>query len=125
MPHDKLLILVALVVAALLFLGLWLWLRQRQQEEAQKTVRLSIERGVQLTPEVIRGLGIQPPASDLRRGAIDLCIAVGILLWGILDHIEDGEKSSLLTFLALAAFPALIGAVLIVFHFVDRRRRPH
>jgi hypothetical protein len=123
MPNSNMSWLAGLVVVALLFLGWRLWLKQRQQEEVQKSIRLSIERGMQLTPELIRGLGVLPPASDLKRGVIYICIAIGVALFGVLDSLEDGAQSSVLTFLAVAAFPALIGSVLIIFHYIDRGRR--
>lgn len=123
MPGDRIFYLVVLVALGLLFLAVRLWLKQRQQEDAQKTVRLSIERGMQLTPELVRSLGVRQPLSDLKRGIIDLCVAVGVVAFGVLDRIEDGAESSFLTFVAIAVFPALIGGALIVFHFIDRGRR--
>jgi hypothetical protein len=122
MPHDTFPWLVILIIAWLLFLGLRMWFKQRQQEEAQKTVRLSIERGLPLTPELMNGLGIQPPSSDLKRGVVYWCIAIGVALFG-LPTLQDGSQSSVMTFFGLALFPALIGTVLIVFHFIDRRKR--
>ena len=115
--------IVVLIVAALLFIGLRLWLSQRRQEEAQKTVRDAIQRGVQLTPELIHELGVRPPRSDLYKGMIYLSVAISTALFGVFDGLEEGDESSVLTFLAVALFPALVGLVLIVFHFADRRNR--
>jgi hypothetical protein len=115
--------MVALIGAVLAFLGFLLWLRQRQQHEALRTLRQLIDRGIVPTPELVREMGIRRAASDLRRGAMSLCIAAGIAAFGALNGLKDGDYSSLLTFIAIAVFPALIGAVRILFHWTDHRRR--
>jgi hypothetical protein len=113
---------VTLAVCCTLVICVVLWLNHQRQVEAQKTVRSSLEKGIELTPQMLKALGVRPLSSDLRRGVVMLCFAAGCAIWGVVDVIEDGARSSILTFLAVAAFPGLIGLALIAFHFTDRDR---
>lgn len=114
---------ISLLFAVVVVLCVRLWQIQRQQAEAQRSVRASLEKGVELTPELLHAMGVRPPATDLRRGVVLICIAAACALFGVVDAIEDGDGGSLWTFLAIAAGPALIGVALIVFHFTDRPGR--
>ena len=66
--------------------GLLIYLRFRAKLEYQRTVRVAIERGQQLTPEFLERLGERPPARgrhrDLRIGVISIALGVAlVVLW--------------------------------------------
>ncbi|HTE41595.1 MAG TPA: DUF6249 domain-containing protein, partial [Steroidobacteraceae bacterium] len=91
----KIFVFIGLAVSVALIVCVRLWMLQRQQAQAQESVRRVAEQGVQLTPELIRSLGVRPPSSDLKRGAIYLAVAAGCVIFGIVDAYEDGASSSL------------------------------
>jgi hypothetical protein len=56
----------------------------REAKERQETLRLAIEKGVSVPPELVEASGKEPrPAKDLRSGILQLFIGlgVGVLLW--------------------------------------------
>ncbi len=115
------------VVPIIMFLGLtavlimFFWFRYRARRDMQETFRAALERGQELTPEVIDRLG-HPKESeqkDLRLGVIWLALAVGLALCGFAVPDDSGE--ALRGVLAGAAFPFAIGvAYLLLYKFTDR-----
>jgi len=114
-------------IPIVMFLGLTIvfcvlfWFRYRARREMQETFRLALDKGHELTPEIIDRLG-HPKASkdkDLRLGVIWLAITVGLVLCGF--AIPDHGSDALRGLLAAAAFPFAIGiAYLILFRFTER-----
>lgn len=110
-----------------MFLGLtvviciFFWFRYRARSEMQETFRMALEKGQELTPEVIDRLGHpkESPQKDLRLGVIWLALAVGLGLMGF--AIPDPSGHALRGILAGAAFPFAIGAAyLLLYKFTDR-----
>lgn len=104
---------VEIVVPSVMFitigvvLGLFFMFRHRSRAELHQTVRNALERGQELTPELIERLG-QPRQSahaDLRKGLIWLAIGLGCILFGVLIDEEDAVRP----LLGIGAFPLLIG----------------
>ena len=110
-----------------MFLGLTvvfcflIWFRYRARREMQETFRMALDKGQELTPEIIDRLG-HPRGSkdkDLRYGVIWLAVAVGLVLCGI--AIPDDGGDALRGILAGAAFPFAIGIAYLLLHrFTDR-----
>jgi hypothetical protein len=86
---------------------LFLYFRYRSRREAQQTVRAALEKGVQLTPELLQQLGEpqRPRNSDLRRGVIAMSLGIGFAAFGLLV----GEEDAVRPFLAIGAFPFVVG----------------
>ena len=86
---DPLGILVPIVVLLSLaaIAGLYLYFRYRTRKERQSTLRAAIERGLELTPELLQQLGepAQPKDVDLRRGVLAIAVGVGIAAFGLLQ----------------------------------------
>lgn len=97
------------------------WFRYRARRDMQETFRTALDRGQELTPEIIDRLG-HPKASkdkDLRLGVIWLALAVGLVLCGL--AVPDPSGHALHGILAGAAFPFSIGiAYLILYRFTER-----
>ncbi len=115
------------LIAITMFLGLTIvfsllfWFRYRTRVEMQETFRLALDKGQELTPEIIDRLG-HPQSSkdkDLRLGVIWLAIAVGLVLCGF--AVPDDSGHALRGILAGAAFPFAIGiAYLVLYRFTER-----
>ncbi|MFQ6007274.1 MAG: DUF6249 domain-containing protein [Woeseia sp.] len=115
------LIPIALFAAIALIFFIVLYFRHRSRAEMQQTIRLALERGNELTPEIISRLGSPEPGKnkDVRLGLIWLAVAGGLALSGFFAPDPSGYafKGSL----AGAAFPFAIGvAYLIMWRFAPR-----
>lgn len=86
----------------------YFYFRHRSRQEVQQTVRAAMERGHELTPELLAAVGSEASSGqgDLRRGTLWLALAaaVGIMAW----VVETREL------LAPAAFPLMIGLAYLV-----------
>lgn len=94
--------------------GLFFYFKNRAKREMQKTLRAAIDKGQELTPEVIERLGTPPaPANrDLRRGIISIAVAVGFVALGFAIPEEDALRPML----GLASFPAALGLGFLLMH---------
>jgi hypothetical protein len=108
-----------------MFLGLtvviciFFWFRYRARSEMQQTFRMALDKGQELTPEVIDRLGHPKPSKDkdLRLGVIWLSLAIGLVLIGFAVPDEDALRG----LLAGAALPFAIGVAYLILHkFTDR-----
>jgi len=90
------------------------WFRYKARSEMQSTIRTALDKGQELTPEVIDRLG-HPKASkdkDLRYGIIWLSLASALVLIGF----AVPEPDALRGLLAGAAFPFCIGVAYMILH---------
>jgi len=115
------------IVPAVMFLGLTIvfsllfWFRYRARREMQETLRVALDKGQDLTPEIIDRLGHPKaaPDKDLRLGVIWLAIAAGLVMCGF--AIPDDSGDALRGILAGAAFPLAIGLAYMILHFFAGR----
>ncbi len=119
MQEEWIPIIMFLSIAAVLMVGLWL--RFRTRDAMQQTIRLALDKGHELTPEIIDRLG-HPKASkhkDLKLGIIWLSIAVGLALIAV--AVPDPSGHALRGTLAGAALPFAIGlGYLVVYRFTGK-----
>ncbi len=103
-----LLIPIVLFLVAGAALSLHLVLRFRLKKEVQATYRLALEKGSELSPEVIESLngGGPRPQQDLRRGLFWAAIGGAIAIAGLVQ----GEPAAVRPAIATSALPLLIGA---------------
>jgi hypothetical protein len=109
-----------------MFLGLTIvfslvfWFRYRNRNDMQQTIRLALDKGQELSPELIDRLG-HPKAGrdrDLRLALIWLALAIGLALCGA--AVPDPSGHALRGCLAGAAFPLMLGiAYLIMWRFAE------
>jgi hypothetical protein len=100
------------------------YLRSREREKLQETLRIAIEKGQPIPPEVIesmtQGARLPPsPARDLRRAIIWLGVAGGLAAMGWV--IGFSEPDATYPMLGVAAFPAFIGLAFLVIALVTRK----
>jgi hypothetical protein len=86
----------------------------------QLTFRAALDKGQELTPEVIDRLGHPKPAKDkdLRLGVIWIAVALGLSAFGF--GIPDDDEVARI-FLGIASFPLMIGIAYLILHKVTDR----
>jgi len=107
------------IVGPVILVALFFWFRARNRADTQVTIRAAIDKGQELSPELIDRLGHpkQPKDKDFRLAVIWLAIAVGLAMIGF--AIPDPE--ALRGTLAAAAFPLAIGVAYLILHkFADK-----
>jgi hypothetical protein len=109
-----------------MFLGLTIilcvlfWFRYKSREAMQQTFRAALEKGQELTPEIIDRLGHPkaPKDKDLRLGILWVALAIGLVCFGL--GIPDEDEVARI-FAGIAAFPLMIGVAYLILHkFTDR-----
>ena len=106
-------IVVGVVVVALFYF------KAKNRTQLQLTVREAIEKGNELSPELIDRLaGPKPgPLQDLRRALVWLAVGIATAGFGAIL----GEEESVRPLLAVGMFPTLIGiAYLVMWKLNDR-----
>jgi hypothetical protein len=91
------------------------WFRYRTKEGMQQTFRAALDKGQELTPEVIDRLGHPKPAKDkdLRLGIIWIAVAIGLTAFGFGIPDEDDVAR---IFMGIAAFPLVLGIAYLILH---------
>jgi Flp pilus assembly protein TadB len=106
---------IVMFAAIALIFFLVLYFKHRGSAEMQQTIRLALERGTELTPEIINRLGAPAEPSrnkDLRAGLIWMGLALGLALCGL--AVATFSIEALYGCLAGAAFPFAIGLAYLV-----------
>ncbi len=110
--------IVSVIVVGVVLVALFFF-RAKNRTQLQITVREAIERGNELTPELIDRLaGPKPgPLQDLRRALVWLAVGVATAGFGAIL----GEDDAVRPLLAIGMFPMLVGvAYLVMWKLNDR-----
>lgn len=116
MAEDLIPIVMFLSIAVIL-IALF-WFRWRARDAMQQTIRMALDKGHELTPEIIDRLG-HPKAGkykDLRLGIIWLAIALGLALTAL--AVGSFAVEALHGTLASAALPFAIGLGYLFIHYL-------
>ncbi len=99
-------------------IGLVLYFGHKTKHEVQETIRAALEKGQELSPELLEKLGgaLPSPKSDLRRGVIFVAIAIALGVFGSVFPEADLQGMML----SIAAFPFLIGVAYLGLHRFGR-----
>lgn len=111
---------IVMFIGITVVLSLLVWFRYRGRSDVQETIRVALDKGHELNPEVIDRLGHPKPAKDkdLRSGIIWLAIAVGLVAFGF--GIPDEDEATQI-FMGISAFPAALGIAFLILHkFTDK-----
>jgi hypothetical protein len=95
--------------------------RYKSRLATQKTIRLALEKGNEMTPELLTSL-IEPKHSvsgDLRRGLVSLSIGVGIGLFGYIL----GEDDAVRPMIGMSMFPVFIGIAYLILWRLGQREK--
>lgn len=96
--------------------------KSKAREEMQKTLRLSIEKGQPLPPELINSLKSakleKAPDQDIRSGIILLAISASFLAWSYLDEGYFGGGKA-----GVAAILGFIGIALLILGVIGKNSK--
>ena len=116
METGEVFIPIVMFISMAVVIIVWLYLKHRSRVETQQTFRLALDKGNELSPELVKQLGEpeQDKDRDMRRGLIWLSLALGLVLIGF----AVPEPEALRGLLAGAALPFCIGcAYMIMYRF--------
>ena len=117
-------VMLFLMIAAIVIVPRWI--KSREREQLQATLRMAIEKGQPLPPEVIEAISRDarpvPSASrDLRRGIIWLCVAGAFVACAYAaEYWGDGDTDGFGWLLGFAAFPGFIGLAFLLMGLLNR-----
>lgn len=117
----EVLIPISMFLSMGVVISLFFMYRYRARRDLQDTLRTAIEKGQELTPEIIEQLGTPPaaPDRDLRRALIAIGIAAGFALFGVVL----GEEDAIRPLLAVSCFPLVVGiAFLLMYRYGAKRQ---
>ncbi len=111
--------IVMFISLAVVFCVLF-WFRYKTKEGMQQTFRAAMEKGQELTPEIIDRLGSPKPAKDkdVRLGIIWVAVAIALVAFGF-SIPDDDDVAGI--FMGIAAFPFLIGAAYLILNKITDR----
>jgi hypothetical protein len=117
---EAIVIPVTMFVSTAVVLIVWLYLKHRGRVESQHTLRMALEKGADLTPDLIKQIGEPEPDKDrdLRRGMIWMSLAVGLVLIGF----AVPEPEALRGLLAGAALPFSIGCAFMIMYVYGNKK---
>ncbi len=97
----------------------------QKRKAALSTVEEAIKAGQQLTPELVRALGMphKDRGGDLKSGAILLAVAIAFVFLGwTISGVEEDAAEAVRIMAGIAAFPGFIGLVLIGFGLTGSKK---
>jgi hypothetical protein len=116
--NETMIPIVMFMGITIVFVALF-WFRYKSRSELQSTIRTALDKGQELTPEVIDRLG-HPKASkdkDLRMGIVWIAVAIGLVGFGF--GIPDEDEVARI-FAGIAGFPFMMGIAYLILHkFTD------
>ena len=114
---EDLVPIVMFLSLALVMIALF-WFRWRARDGMQQTIRMALDKGHELTPEIIDRLGYPTPSKhkDLRLGIIWLAIAFGLALMAF--AVGSFATEALHGTLASAALPFAIAIGYLLIYYL-------
>lgn len=104
----------------------------KRSRDLQETVREAVRGGKDLSPELIRSLGVKPreDGADIKGGLVLIAVALGLIVlgWSIQSSLNpalaDSDAPNVMTIMTgVAAIPGFIGVVLTLFGIASTLRR--
>jgi len=96
------------------------WIRYKTRSDMQLTIRAALDKGQELSPEIIDRLGNPKPHKDrdLRAALVSIAIAIGMSIFGYM--IPEDEVTPV--FIGMAAFPFFVGIAYMIMWRVTQRQ---
>ncbi|MDE2357418.1 MAG: hypothetical protein KGL69_11770 [Alphaproteobacteria bacterium] len=122
-----------IIVAAIVIVPLYL--RQRDRDKMHETLRIALQTGQPLPPEMISALqqSVRTPSKpptperDLRTGLVLLAVGLGLCAigygfwWGLMSVSDVGAYMTGVSFAGFGAIPGMIGIAYIIIWAVRRK----
>jgi len=122
MKVEGLWVPIVMFTGMTIIISLFFWFRYKARGQMQQTLRAAIEKGQELSPELVESLGKpERPVKDkdLRLSLIWLAVGIGIALFGF--AMSSMEREAFVVMLGISAFPFMIGlAYLILWRYSER-----
>jgi F0F1-type ATP synthase membrane subunit a len=105
---------ITMFIGLTIVLCLFFWFRAKTRSDVQATIRAAMEKGQDLSPEIIDRLGHPKPSKykDLRAALIFIAIALSMGIFGFM--VPDDDEEVALIFAGMASLPFLIGLAYLV-----------
>ena len=123
-PLAEALIPIVMFVALAAVVAFFIVYRHRGRQELQNTLRTAIDKGQELTPELIKQMGApaEPPKDrDLRRALIAIAIGAAFLVFGF--SLPDSGDNAPRAMAGIATFPIFIGLAFLAMHFLGSKEK--
>lgn len=117
LPMMGILVPISAIVMGLLLAILAVWWGFRKEQEKQKTIRLALEKGVELPEELFKdhkSLRKRTPMENLRRGLIltFLGVALSVALWFVAGNN-----------FVWGLIPLAVGIAYLIYFFITRNKK--
>ena len=113
---------IAMFAGLTVIISLFFWFRFRARSEMQQTIRSAIDKGQELSPELVESLGTSQKRSkyqDLRNGMIWLAVGAGTALFGVAMGQVEEEVTAIMA--GVSAMPFMIGIAYVIMWRVTER----
>ena len=119
---EGLLIPITLFVGLTLVFSLYFMFRHKSRSEMQKTIRTALDKGQELSPEIIDRLGTPKPPKDkdLRTALVWFALAVSFV--GLGFGIPEDDEEVLRIMSGIAAFPFSLGVAYLTMWIYSGRK---
>ena len=116
--HEEM-IPISMFMGLTVVMCLFFWFRFRTRSDVQATIRTALDKGQELSPEIIDRLGHpKPPKNqDLRLALIWMALAAGLI--GLGFGIPAEEVLTIL--MGVSAFPFFLGIAYVIMWFSSGR----
>ncbi|MEM6513331.1 MAG: DUF6249 domain-containing protein [Pseudomonadota bacterium] len=121
--NEEIFIPISMFIGLAIVIGMFIVYRNRHRESQQQTIRAAIDKGQDLTPELIKQIGAppEPPKDrDLRRALLAIAIGAAVFVFGFV--IPDGDEAAKVMG-GLAAFPTFIGLAYLAMYFLGTKQK--
>jgi hypothetical protein len=106
---------ISMFAGLTLIISLFFWFRFRARSEMQQTIRSAIDKGQELSPELVESLGTSQKRSkyqDLRNGMVWLAVGAGTALFGVAMGQVEEEVMAIMA--GVSAMPFMIGIAYVI-----------
>ena len=113
---------ISMFAGLTIIISLFFWFRFRARSEMQQTIRSAIDKGQELSPELVESLGTSQKRSkyqDLRNGMIWLAVGAGTALFGVAMGQVEEEVTAIMA--GVSAMPFMIGIAYVIMWRVTER----
>jgi hypothetical protein len=97
------------------------YFRHKTRMGTEKTIRLALEKGNELSPEMLDRLANpkKGAGADVRRGMVSVAVGIGFVILGFMVDDEEAVRPMI----GIAMFPMFIGFAYLIFWWLGEREQ--